>query len=107
MWLERFAWGHETTDFISKFKSDMAVFCANGLAASGVSEADSRTVWAVRTMIERSTQKMLLIDHFRFNETGLEKICSLSELDIVVSDQEPDESLLNELRDSRVTFYSA
>jgi hypothetical protein len=57
--LEGFAWGHETTDFISKFKSGMAFFCANGLAASGVSEAHSRTVWTVRTMIERSTQQKI------------------------------------------------
>jgi DeoR/GlpR family transcriptional regulator of sugar metabolism len=105
--LEGFAWGHETTDFVSKFKSDMAVFCADGLAANGVSEADSRTVWTVRTMIEQSTQKMLLIDHFRFNNTGLEQLCSLSDLDIVVSDQEPDAALFKKLKKENVTFYSA
>ncbi len=103
--LEGFAWGHETTDFISKFNSDMVVFCADGLAVSGVSEADSRTVWTVRTMIERSTQKMLLIDHFRFNETGLEQICAVSDLDMVVSDRKPDAALLTELKANGVTFY--
>ncbi|MBT4891014.1 MAG: DeoR/GlpR transcriptional regulator [Rhodospirillales bacterium] len=105
--LEGFAWGHETTDFVSKFKSDMAIFCADGLAVSGVSEADSRTVWTVRTMIDRSTQKMLLIDHFRFNETGLEQICLLSDLDMVISDQEPDTSLLDALKENNVAFHSA
>lgn len=105
--LEGFAWGHETTDFVSKFKSDMAVFCADGLTESGVSEADSRTVWTVRTMIERSTRKMLLIDHFRFNETGLEQICTLADLDLVVSDREPDKALLKEFKSNGVAFHKA
>jgi len=103
--LEGFAWGHETTDFVSKFTADMAVFCADGLAFNGVSEADSRTVWTVRTMINRSETKMLLIDHFRFNETGLEQICPLSDLDIVVSDRNPDKLLLNELTANGVSVY--
>lgn len=105
--LEGFAWGHETTDFVSKFTSDVAVFCADGLAATGVSEADSRTVWTVRTMIGRSTRKMLLIDHFRFNESGLEQICAVSDLDMVVSDRKPDAALMKELKASGVTFHGA
>lgn len=103
--LEGFAWGHETTDFVSKFTADMAVFCADGLAVEGVSEADSRTVWTVRTMLSRSTAKMLLIDHFRFNETGLEQICPLSDLDIVVSDRKPDKMLMKELTAHGVSVY--
>ncbi len=105
--LEGFAWGHETTDFVSKFKSDMAVFCADGLTESGVSEADSRTVWTVRTMINRSTKRMLLIDHFRFNETGLEQICKLDDLDEVVSDRKPDASLLKAFKANGVAFHKA
>jgi len=104
--LEGFAWGHETTDFVSKFSADMVVFCADGLAVNGVSEADSRTVWAVRTMIARSARKMLLIDHFRFNETGLEQICTLSDLDLVVSDKEPDAVLLQELKANGVAVHA-
>jgi len=105
--LEGFAWGHETTDFVSKFTADMVIFFADGLAVNGVSEADSRTVWAVRTMISRSSRKMLLIDHFRFNETGLEQICTLADLDMVVSDREPDRALLKELKANGVAFHEA
>ena len=102
---EGFAWGHETTDFISKFSSDLVVFFADGLSAGGVWEADSRTVWTVRTMIGQSANKMLLIDHFRFNETGLEQICTLSDLDMVVSDRKPDALLLKELKANGVVFH--
>jgi DeoR/GlpR family transcriptional regulator of sugar metabolism len=56
-------------------------------------------------MIDRSTQKMLLIDHFRFNETGLEQICGLSDLDVVVSDRKPDTVLMKELNVNGVTFH--
>lgn len=104
---EGFAWGHETTDFISKFTADLVVFFADGLSVNGVSEADTRTVWTVRTMIGRAAKKMLLIDHFRFNESGLEQICPLADLDMVVSDRKPDAALLKELKARGVAFHGA
>jgi DeoR/GlpR family transcriptional regulator of sugar metabolism len=105
--LEGFAWGHETTDFLSKFNADLVVFFADGLTVKGVSEADSRTVWALRTMIAQSIQKMLLIDHFRFNETGFAQICTLSDLDVVISDRRPNAALLAELTKNNVAFHRA
>ena len=56
-------------------------------------------------MIGQSANKMLLIDHFRFNETGLEQICTLSDLDMVVSDRKPDALLLKELKANGVAFH--
>ena len=105
--LEGFAWGHETTHFLSKFNADLVVFFADGLTVNGVSEADSRTVWALRTMIERSQRKMLLIDHFRFNETGFAQICSLADLDVVVSDRKPNVPLSAALENNGVAFHCA
>jgi DeoR/GlpR family transcriptional regulator of sugar metabolism len=102
---EGFVSGHETTAFLSKFKANIAVFCADGLAKSGVTEADSRTVWTVRTMIQQSTQRMLLIDHFRFDEQGFEQICDLADLTCVISDRKPEPELLKELERNQVVFH--
>jgi DeoR/GlpR family transcriptional regulator of sugar metabolism len=105
--LEGFAWGHDTTEFISRFNADMAVFFADGLAASGVSEADPRTAGIVTTMLRQSERNMLLIDHFRFDHQGLQKICSLSDLDLVVSDRAPSRELQKELSSNGVIFHCA
>lgn len=105
--LEGFVSGHETTAFISKFKADVVVFCADGLSATGVTEADSRTVWTVRTMLEQSADRVLLIDHFRFGEQGFEKICDLSDLTAVISDRCPDSELMAVLKQKEVLFHQA
>lgn len=102
--LEGFAWGHETTEFLSRFNADVAVIFADGLAPSGISESDSRTVWTVKTMMRQSAKNMLLIDHFRFGREGLHRICGLEELDVVVSDRRPDRSLTTLLRERGVRF---
>ncbi len=82
----------------------MAVIFADGLAPSGISESDSRTVWTVKTMMRQSAKNMLLIDHFRFGREGLHRICGLEELDVVVSDRRPDRSLTTLLRERGVRF---
>ena len=105
--LEGFVWGHDTTEYISRFNADLTVFFADGLASGGVSEADSRTVWTIKTMLAHSEKNMLLIDHYRFGRQGLQKICSLSELDAVVSDRRPDPELHGKLQEADVAFYAA
>lgn len=86
---EGFLWGHETTDFIKKFHADVVVFSVDGLSVSGVMEIDSRTGWILRRMIEVGRRKMLLIDHSKHDQRSLELICSLKEIDILVTDKEP------------------
>ncbi|NQV46413.1 MAG: DeoR/GlpR transcriptional regulator [Rhodospirillaceae bacterium] len=103
--LEGFAWGHEATEFLSRYNADLAVFFADGLALGGVSEADSRTAGMVKTMLRQSEKNMLLIDHFRFGQQGLLQICSLADLDVVVSDCEPDPELNQQLLNNDVAFH--
>lgn len=102
---EGFVWGHDTAEYIARFNADLTVFFADGLAWGGVSEADSRTAWTIKTMLAHSQKNMLLIDHFRFGQQGLQKICSLEELDTVVSDREPDAELRGKLRKANVAFH--
>ena len=103
--LEGFAWGHETTEFLSGFNADLAVFFADGLAASGVTEADPRTVGVVQTMLRQSKSNMLLLDHFRFDHQGLRRLCGLAELDMVVSDRKPGAALTAELARNGVALH--
>ena len=105
--LEGFAWGHETTAFLSGFNADLAVFFADGVAARGVSEADPRTVGVIQTMLRQSARNMLLIDHFRFERQGLQQLCTLAELDAVVSDRRPGRALTAELAKNGVDFHCA
>ncbi|MDX1400377.1 MAG: DeoR/GlpR family DNA-binding transcription regulator [Kiloniellales bacterium] len=104
---EGFAWGQETTEYLTGFNADLAVVFADGLAVSGVSESDSRTVWTVKTMLRQADNNMLLLDHFRFNQQGRQKICDLDALDMVISDREPGPFLLQALKENNVAFHCA
>ncbi|NMM43632.1 DeoR/GlpR transcriptional regulator [Rhodospirillaceae bacterium KN72] len=104
---EAFVWGHETTEFFSRFNADLTVFFADGLDADGVSEADSRTVYAVKAMIDNSRHTMLLIDHHRFGQHSMQKICGLKTLDRVVSDEPPDDDLVAALAENGVELIVA
>lgn len=44
-------------------------------------------------MIEQAQSVILLIDHFKFGEMRLERVCPLTDIDIVVTDQQPDARL--------------
>ncbi len=105
--LEGFCWGHETTEFLARYNADLAVFFADGVATSGVSESDSRTSWIVKTMLAQSKRSMLLIDHFRFDRQVVQQLCTLDELDIVISDNDPAAELRSHFLQNNVKFHRA
>lgn len=104
---EAFVWGHETTGFLASFHADLAIFFADGLDTSGASEADSRTVYAVRAMLDNAKSNMLLIDHYRFGQQGMHRICGLDRLDQVVSDTRPPETIAEALSTNNVQVIEA
>lgn len=104
---EGFTSGHETTGFIEKFKADVVFLSADGLNSAGVMEYDSRTVWIARTMLDHARRKILLIDHSKFYQQSLERICTLDELDMVITDQAPDEALAESLAQAGIVVSVA
>lgn len=103
---EAFVWGHETTGFLASFNADLAIFFADGLDTDGVSEADSRTVYAVRAMLDSAKRNMLLLDHHRFGQQGMHKICGLDKLDHVISDTDPPPAIVQALAEHDVQFIT-
>ncbi len=100
-------WGAETTNFLRKFQADTAVIGASGLFAGGACEADSPTAWVDRVMLERAHRKMLLILHTKFDQPKLELICPLEQLDVIISDREPEGELLDAIKAAGVALKIA
>ena len=86
---EAFLWGHETTDFIGKFVADTALFSCDGISSNGVMEVDSRTAWVERAMVAHSRRNVLLMDHSKYEQTSLERVCELAVIDVMVCDDAP------------------
>lgn len=89
--------GPETTTFIDKFRFDAAVLSLSGLSTEGGTEVVSSIAWAERAMIRRSARRILLVDHTKFGNSSLEKVCALDEIHVLVTDAPPDGELLEAL----------
>ena len=104
---EGFLWGHETTEFLEKLHVDLVVFSVDGLSSMGVMEIDSRTTWILRTMVAQARRRMLLVDHSKHHQKSLGLVCSLADMDVVVTDKMPDNELLSALQTDGVIIEIA
>ncbi len=102
---EAFVWGHETTDFLAKFVVDTALFSCDGVTTQGVMEVDSRTAWVERAMVANSRRNILLMDNTKYNQTSLERVCDLTDVDSIVCDGAPNGELASILQQASVTIH--
>lgn len=104
---ESFVYGPETDAFISRFHVNKVFFGASGLTVDGPNEPDSRVTWIVRRMIEQAQSVILLADHHKFGEIRFERICPLTDIDIIVTDQTPDTKLYEAMMTAGVELLVA
>lgn len=100
-------WGPETTSFISKFRFDTALLSVTGLSPLGGTEVVSGIAWAERSIIAQSRRNVLMVDHSKFGTTALELVCTLKEIDVLVTDVLPEGELLESLREADVEIVVA
>ncbi|CAN5140924.1 hypothetical protein BH10PSE7_BH10PSE7_39200 [soil metagenome] len=82
-------------------------FGASGLTVDGPNDFDSRVTWIVRRMIEQAQSVVLLVDHYKFGEMRLERICPLTDIDIIVTDRQPDAKLYEAMQTAGVELIVA
>lgn len=95
-------YGSETLDFIRRFKANQAFIGAGGLAADGVTDADSLSCAVKRAMMERSERTNLLLDSSKYDLVQFERVCALTGIDVLVSDAAPPRRLAASLKGARV-----
>ncbi|OIQ33909.1 MAG: DeoR family transcriptional regulator [Roseobacter sp. MedPE-SWchi] len=82
--------GEDAVEFISRYKVDYAVIGASALDEDGaVLDHDAREVSVARAILKNARTKILLCDGSKFAQSAPVRICDLSDLDIVVTDQSP------------------
>ena len=104
---ESIVYGPETDAFMSRFHVNKVFFGASGLTVDGPNEPDSKVTWIVRRMIEQAQSVILLVDHHKFGEIRLERICPLTDIDIIVTDQAPDAKLYEAMMNAGVELLIA
>ena len=105
--LEGGVFGPETTAFLQRFLANICFISASGLTPHGPTEANSGSAWVKRAMLGQAQRRILLIDNSKYARPGLEVVCSLNELDDIVTDQAPPPTLLKRLDLAAVRIHIA
>jgi DeoR/GlpR family transcriptional regulator of sugar metabolism len=85
--------GPDTVDFIDRFRANKAFIGAGGVAADGVTDADSASCAVKRAMMARCERAALLADRSKFDLAQFERVCALADIDDLVTDGAPARSL--------------
>lgn len=82
--------GEDAVEFISRYKVDYAIIGASALDEDGaVLDHDAREVSVARAILKNARTKILLCDGSKFSQSAPVRICDLSNLDVVITDQAP------------------
>ena len=100
-------YGPDALAFIRRFKANRAIIGAGGLAADGVSDADSASCAIKRAMIERAARTTLLLDSSKYDAAQFERVCGLADIDDLVCEAPPPKRLAAGLREAGVKVIVA
>jgi len=91
--------GSGAVEFISRYKVDYAVIGASALDDDGaILDFDSREVSVARAILQNARTKILVCDATKFQRNASVRICHVSELDYVVTDETPPQKFLDAAR---------
>ena len=84
---ESAAFGLQTVEFIARFNVDAVLMSAGGINDGDVTDANSEAVAVKRAMLRRANTSVLVMEKRKFNFPQFEKVCSLSEINHLVTDE--------------------
>jgi len=86
--------GPDTVQYLGQFHVRHCIISATRLDASGPSDLNPATIWVKRKMIENAGSSILVLDHAKLGGAAFERICSLDDIDWLVTDRPPPEALM-------------
>ena len=104
---EEGTYGADAIEYLRRFKANRAFLGAGGVNSQGVTDADSQGCAIKRAMAERADETILLVDGSKYGLVQFERVCALSEVDVLVSEAAPPKRLGTSLRDAGVRVVIA
>lgn len=95
--------GSLSEQLLLRLHIDLCVFSCTGVDSNGsIWESNELNASIKRKMIDASGQKFLLLDSSKFERKNLIKLGELSQLDILFTDQAPNEGLQNYCKEQEI-----
>lgn len=98
----RSIYGPRTMQHLGDIKVNKLFLGACGISSEGLTIPIEEEGFLLKEMIRSSDQVIVLADSSKFNRTYFQKVCSLEEIDILVTDQEMDAKLRKLLEQNNV-----
>lgn len=98
----RFLYGQSTTAKLADYQVDKLFLGACGITSGGLSYPLEEDGFVKREMIKRANQVIVLADHTKFGEQMFYRISGLESIDLLITDRQPDQDMMNTLSEHNV-----
>jgi DeoR/GlpR family transcriptional regulator of sugar metabolism len=86
--------GEISSDFLKRFKADIALISCRGISTGGVFEADLGQAMIKQHMIKNARMTVLLVDDSKFDTEYFYLSAGFEEIDAIVTNKKPSEEFL-------------
>ncbi|MED1201807.1 DeoR/GlpR family DNA-binding transcription regulator [Heyndrickxia acidicola] len=90
--------GFHTAEELEKYKADILFIGACGLGSNGLTTPDEEEAFVKKSMIKAARKVIVLTDHTKFHKDFFHRVCDLSVIDTVITDEWPDEEMQQLMR---------
>jgi len=99
---QRFVYGAKAIDMLGDYQVDKLLLGTCGITPDGLTYPYEEEGHVLRAMMQHADQVIALADHTKFSKRLFFKVASLREIDVLVTDQEPDQVIAETLRQAGV-----
>jgi DeoR family glycerol-3-phosphate regulon repressor len=99
--------GPQAVNSLNELCFDAVFIGASGISDAGFYDYSLEDTHIKRALIEGSQKVVALIDSTKFNRMSVAKVCGLKDVDMLITDIEPPEQLLETLKAAGVTVQVA
>ncbi|MFT4274417.1 MAG: DeoR/GlpR family DNA-binding transcription regulator [Pantoea sp.] len=97
-----FLYGSETIQKIEKYHVDYVLLGVFAISEKGLFIHTEEEGLVKRQMVLQGATVIAVADHTKINTTGFFKVCDLSWINYLVTDEQPDEDFVQSLKDNNV-----
>lgn len=95
--------GYQAQKMISGFHVDLAICSCKGIdEQNGITDSNERDTEIKKAFFASANKKILAVDSSKFDKASFVKVCSLSDVDMVVTDTQPSQVWLDRFKQNDV-----
>lgn len=100
-----FLYGAQTVEQIAQFNCDYTLLGVFAISKDGVFIHTEEEGMVKRQMVKQGKITIAIADHTKIETTGFFKVCDLKDIDVVITDTQPDEEFMFALERNYVKLY--